>query len=109
MNVQISPENWGEFADLFSQKNMKRLVSIEIVNQTMGDEPLVERLPLITLDFDPSADQAFLITVAEEGRTFTHVVDAPEEVDLRVDESGKTLALSIQKKGKDQMIMRFED
>lgn len=109
MNEQISPEDWGEFADRFSQKNQNRLVSIEIVSQSLGDEPQVERSPLMALDFDPRADQAFLITVGEGKRTFTHVIETPREVYLSTDEMGKALALSIRKEKKDQLILRFED
>jgi hypothetical protein len=109
MNVQIRAEDWGEFADQFSRNNRDRRVSLEIVSELLGDEPQVKSSPLMALDFDPRADQAFMITVGEGERNFTHVVDAPKKVDLRVDELGKALALSIQKEGKDQTIMRFED
>lgn len=109
MNEQIERGNWLAFADQFSEENQGRPVSIEVVGEAVGEEPLAEKIPLMALDYDPGDQGEILITVNRDDEIFTHTIAGPTAIWLERSDDGKAIALEVVAEDESRTILRFED
>jgi hypothetical protein len=50
---EIPAERWKAWCDTFTNGNRRRALSIDLVGDEVGDERLVDSLPLVAIDYDP--------------------------------------------------------
>jgi hypothetical protein len=95
MDKQIDRSEWPTFADHFSTKNEKRLVTIEVLSAELGDEFFAEGSPFMALDYDSKEREALLISVGESESPSTHIISDPGELWVEKNEAGDDLALEV--------------
>jgi Family of unknown function (DUF5335) len=84
---------WPTFFDSLTDDQEGMLITIEIVDQTVGDQFQVERKPFLTSTYDPR-DDVVVVTVELNGdnppTVLRHLITNPSEVDLTVPTPGMT-------------------
>ena len=109
-NQKISPEQWVEFFDQFTQDNRVRLIKLEIVNRERGDEILIENAPLWSLIYAP-VSQGNKLTLAIEREEVTPAyttILAPKIVWSAKDVNGQVVALEIIDESNAQTILSLK-
>lgn len=106
---QIDSDRWLEFFDQFTDSNKGRTVTIEVVDQEMGDQELIQNAPLFSINYDP-ADKGndLVIETGQNEVSYAHTVDAPTEVMVGQDEQGMVQALQIVSQQGRQTLIKFD-
>lgn len=95
MDKQIERSEWQTFVDQFSENNLNRPVTVEILSDELGDEFFAEGAPFMALDYDPKKQESLLISVGEGENLSTHTVSNPKELWVEESPEGNALALEI--------------
>jgi Family of unknown function (DUF5335) len=89
----IDRDAWPTFFDGLTQDQEGTLITIEIVDQTIGDQFEVERKPFLASTYDPR-DDVVVVTVDLSGdnppTVLRHLITQPTEVDLSAPAPGLT-------------------
>ncbi len=108
-NQKISPEQWVEFFDQFTQDNRGRLIKLEIVNRERGDEILIENAPLWSLVYVPVPQgNKLTLTTEKDEVTSAHNILAPKIVWKAEDVNGQVVALEIIDESNAQTILSLK-
>ncbi len=103
---EIAAERWEAWCDTFTNGNRGRLVSIEIVSDELGAEPLAERATLIAIDYDPAGKgNNFVISYGDEAAPSRHVVAGPVALWQAQDENGLVVSLEIEDQREGRIIV----
>jgi hypothetical protein len=111
---EIATTDWGEFLQVFSERNQGRQVRLEtIVRPGEGTPLLAEHQPLLGVDFEPKGSAALAITVTVGGMDaamplLTHVIHAPRHLWAEEDADGLALALDIDSTDEGKTLLLFE-
>ena len=96
INKSVPRERWGEFFDQFSSGNRGRHISIEIIDSELGDEELIQDVPLMAMVYDrPGKGDDLVIEVGQHEVTYAHTIDSPTEVLTGQNSNGVMIAISI--------------
>jgi len=96
---EIPSHEWGRFFDEFTRKHNGWLVTIELLQEEIGNQMLARDLPLDGLSVESNEVGEFQITImvgARPNARITHTIAAPRRVWLRQNDSGEDDALEIQ-------------
>ncbi|MGB7413912.1 MAG: DUF5335 family protein [Thermosynechococcaceae cyanobacterium] len=105
---QIPQEQWLTFFDQFTKTNTGRLLSLEVADKEMGDEPLIKQSPLASITYEPvNKGNDVIISIGRDAVAYSHTVEAPEAVWVAKDDAGEVVALEIVDRGGNQAILRF--
>lgn len=105
----IDFDRWLEFFDQFSDSNKGRSVTIEIVDQEMGDQELIHHAPLFSLIYDPvDKGNDLVIETGQNKVSYTHTIDAPTEVVIGQDDQGIVQALQVVSQQGRQTLLKFD-
>jgi len=108
-NQKISPDQWVEFFDQFTQDNRGRLIKLEIVNRERGDEILIENAPLWSLVYAPVPEgNELLLTTEKDEVPPAYTILAPKIVWSAKDETGQVVALEIIDESNAQTILSLK-
>lgn len=93
---EIPPEAWTSWCDTFSNGNRGRLISLQVVNDQIGDARLVDRAVLVAIDHDPARKgNDIVVSYGEEAAPSTHVITAPVVLWQANDKNGQVVSLEI--------------
>lgn len=96
LNQSISGEQWGEFFDRFSTTNRGRHISMETIDEEIGDYNLISNAPLLAMIYDrPDKGDNLAIEVGKEQMIYGHTIDSPVEVSTGQNTSGEIIAMCI--------------
>jgi hypothetical protein len=105
---EIPAEGWEDWCDTFTNGNRGRSFNIDLVDDEMGDERLIEGLPLVAIDYDP-ADKGddFVVTFGDELAPTSYVIPAPARLWQAQDANGLVVALEIEDESGRRTILSF--
>ena len=102
-------EGWGEFFDQFSNGNRGRHISIESIDDELGDEELIQDAPLMAIVYDrPGKGNDLVIEVGKHQVTYAHTIDAPTEISTGQDASGQIVAICINDASGTKTLVKFQ-
>ncbi len=105
---QISQEQWLTFFDQFTETNSERLLTFEVADKEMGDEPLVNESPLASITCQlVNNGTDIIIAIGHDALAYSHTVTAAEAVWVAKNDSGEVVALEIVDHSGNQAILRF--
>jgi len=87
---ELAAERWAEYFDAIAPSLEGLLVTVEVMNDEIGDQVDVERLPLQTIGYDHKDD---VLEIAVGGRTprypvmLGHLIARPQTI--AIEESGQ--------------------
>jgi hypothetical protein len=94
---EIAAERWAEWCDLFTNGNRGRLISIELVSDELGAEPLADNATLAAIDYDPAGKgNDFVISYGDEQSPYRHVASEPVALWQAQDANGWVVSLEIE-------------
>ena len=107
-NKEIPAESWEDWCDTFTNGNRGRLVSIGLVGDEIGDEPLAESVPLVAIDYDPvDKGNDFVISFGQEAAPSHHIIEAPVRLWQAQDANGLVVSLQIEDQNGRRTILSF--
>lgn len=96
LSQSISGEKWGEFFDRFSINNRGRHISMETIDEELGDYELISNAPLLAMIYDrPGKGDNLAIEVGKDQMTYGHTIDSPTEVSTGQNANGEIIAMCI--------------
>lgn len=96
LSKSLPCDQWGKFFDQFSDSNRGRHISIENISSELGDEELIQNVPLMAIVNDrPKKGNDLVIEVGKDEVTYAHTINAPAEVLAGQISSGQIVALWI--------------
>lgn len=96
LSQSVSVEKWGEFFDRFSTDNRGRYISMENIDEEIGDYELISNAPLLAMIYDrPNKGDNLAIEVGKDEMTYGHTIDSPVEVSTGQNKSGEIIAMCI--------------
>ena len=96
----IPAGRWEEWCVTFTNGNRGRLLTIEVVGDELGAEPLADGAALVALDYDPAGKgNNFVIRYGAETAPASHVVANPVALWQAQDENGLVVSLDIEAEG----------
>jgi hypothetical protein len=107
---EIPPLEWAAFCVNFTEANLDRLVTVNLVSPEWGDQVWVTGSPFLALDYDDSDEQdvKIIISVGADGMT-SHVVERPQQVWQAQDDEGDDVSLEIVNEAGNRWILMFEE
>ncbi|WP_421659017.1 DUF5335 family protein [Leptothermofonsia sp. ETS-13] len=109
INRQISRADWLEFFDTFTNDNRGRLLTIELLDQELGDQELIKAAPLWAIARDPTEKgDVVMIETGRETVSYAHTIDAPIDVWVGQDENGVVLVLKITDAKGNHILLKFQ-
>ncbi|PZD71143.1 hypothetical protein C1752_07871 [Acaryochloris thomasi RCC1774] len=105
---QIPQEQWSTFFDQFTKTNSERILSLEVADKEMGDEPLIKQSPLASITYEPeNKGNDVMIAIGHDALAYSHTVTEPNAVWVAKDDAGEVVALEIIDHSGNQTILRF--
>ena len=96
LSQSVSGEEWGEFFDRFSTNNRGRHISMETIDEEIGDYKLISNAPLLAMIYDrPDKGDNLAIEVGQDQMTDGHTIDSPVEVSTGQNTNGEIVAMCI--------------
>jgi hypothetical protein len=96
LSQSISGEQWGDFFDRFSTINRGRHISMETIDNELGDYELISNAPLLAMIYDrPDKGDNLAIEVGKDQMTYGHTIESPVEVSTGQNTSGEIIAMCI--------------
>lgn len=96
LSQSVSGEQWGEFFDRFSTNNLGRRISMETIDEELGDYKLISNAPLLAMIYDrPNKGDNLAIEVGKEQMTYGHTIDSPVEVSTGQNTNGEIIVMCI--------------
>lgn len=107
---EIPRLEWQAFCASFSEANVDRLVTVNLVSAQWGDQVWVEDSPFMALDYDDSHEQdvKMIISVGVDGMT-SHTVERPGQVWRAQDAEGDDVSLEIVNEAGNRWILMFQE
>jgi Family of unknown function (DUF5335) len=106
LNKHISQDRWPEFFEMLSSGNQGRHVSLEVVDQELGDLELIDNASLKAIVYDPAnKGNDLVIETGHDEVAYAHTINSPTEVWTKQDENGVVEAISITDAAENQTIL----
>ncbi len=108
--TEIPEQEWQAFCASFSEANLNRLVTINLVSPEWGDQVWVSGSSFMSLNYDDSDEQAtqMIISVGVDGMT-SHTVEQPKQVWRAQDAESEDVSLEIVNEAGNRWILMFEE
>lgn len=108
-NAQVPRDQWLKFFDQFAHGNEGRPVRLETFGGELGDEEIGRKLPLLSINYDPKEKgDRLTISTGKQQIEYEHEVDAPKEIWVEQDPSGRGEAMEIVSETGVRTIVSFE-
>jgi len=96
LTKSLPREDWGKFFDQLSTDRRGEHISIEMIDQELGDEELIKNSPLLAMIYDrPGKGDNLAIEIGKDEMTYGHSIESPTEVSTRENANGEIIAISI--------------
>jgi hypothetical protein len=107
--VEIPRKAWTSTLDTFNAIHEGWLVSLDVLNATIGAQPEIDNLPLVGVTVEPGDhDGAITISAGSAAAGYvTHLIQAPSHVHIERRDDGADVALQIESADGTRAILRF--
>ncbi|MFY0564554.1 DUF5335 domain-containing protein [Archangium lansingense] len=108
--IEIPKQTWAVYFDNLNKRALSEPVRIEVENRDIGDQEMTRRLPLVGLDLETKGSEAgdIEVTVGDERQEFTHHIDNPTRVYLKVDDDGNIDCMEVEDQDNGKTLIFFE-
>ena len=108
--IEIPRQTWAVYFDNLNKRALSEPVRLEVENRDIGDQEMTRRLPLVGIDLETKGSEAgdIEITVGDERGEFTHAIDNPTRVYLKVDDDGNIDCLEVEDQDNGKTLIFFE-
>lgn len=107
--VDVPPQEWARALDEFSATHAGSLVSLDVVDPTIGVQPQIRELPLrgVTAESGPRGSTIMISAARLDGEHLTHLIVSPTHVRIARTNEGADVALEIESDEGLAAILRF--
>jgi hypothetical protein len=92
----IPIDEWSLFFDRFINENIGRPVRIEEFGPSEGARVLADKVPLLSLNFDPGSEGGLTVsTGSKEGILYEHRIGIPRDIWVKTTEAGQDEAVEV--------------
>lgn len=109
---EIPRDTWSDYLSRVAHKEEGHLVRIEATSSDLGDQPVVQRLPLMDIELaKKGSDKGAIeltIKVGRPGEEFTHRILKPDHIYADEGESGELECLDIEDLDRVKTLIYFE-
>ncbi|GIU36738.1 DUF5335 domain-containing protein [Shewanella schlegeliana] len=106
---QLHQADWLDHFVTFSNGNKGRMITIEMVGLTVGDQPLADASPLLAIDYDPvNKGDKLTISTGTNSIDYTHTISEPNKIWQQQDDNGKVISLEIINQTNTSTIITFK-
>jgi hypothetical protein len=108
--VEIPRDQWTQALDRFSTQHEGWLVSLDVLDQTLGAQPEITDLPLIGITAETGTQEP-TITIAAAQSTdeqVTHTIHSPTHVRIEKTDEGADAAVQVESAEGSTAILRFK-
>lgn len=109
--LDIPKERWPSFLQMINRLADGQPVHLEVADRELGDQEMAERLlPLQEIDYETKGSEAgqLIVTVGSERGELTHLVEAPAQLSLAVNDVDEPEFLAIAESNGAVTIVYFE-
>jgi uncharacterized protein DUF5335 len=107
--VEVPREEWTRALDEFSAKHEGWLVSLELLDPSIGAQPEMNDLPLVGVTAEVTTpNPTITIAAARQTDQVTHVIHEPTRVRIERTDQGADLALQVESTDDATAILRFK-
>jgi len=107
---EIPQSQWIESLNDLSRRHQGWRISVEVLSQDLGAQPLVDDMPLLGLRFDPQGSEAGDIVIEIGDATehlMNHHVDRPDQLWLSEMQPGAEVDIEIEAEGGNKTLLRL--
>ena len=111
-SIEVPKQNWASFLLALNRLAQDRPVRLEVINRELGDQEMVEKLPLIGIDFETKGSERgdLLVTVLSDDGPLTHRMEKPTRLFIAHNETGELMqTLAVLEADGGETIIYFED
>jgi Family of unknown function (DUF5335) len=107
---ELPAEEWHSYLDSFTEAASGMLVTAHVMDESLGDQIDIERLPLQAVSYDPRDD---VLEVAVGGRgtrnpiVFRHLISAPRRVEVEERAALEPVAIEVTDQDGVRTLIRF--
>ncbi len=105
----IPKSRWPSYFAQFTHGNRGRLIRVRRYEGEREENTLEERLPLLTVSYDPHHEGILSISAGEDVIEYEHPVDRPERVLVDEDEAGLAKSMEIMDAEGKRTVVTFEE
>lgn len=107
--IEIRPKDWTVRLDEFSRVHEGWVVSLDILDQSLGAQPEFAQLSLLGVTAEPGGGGTIAISVAvPKGGQHTHIIHSPTRVFIQQTDTGTDAALEVEAADGAKAILRFK-
>ena len=91
--ITIDRDQWARFFEELTEDHKGSLVTVEVLDESLGDQFEGKRLPFAFASFDPRDDMVIISAEgeSERGPVLRHMISHPSEVDVAIPEPDETV------------------
>ncbi|MCU1280843.1 MAG: hypothetical protein JWM53_4389 [bacterium] len=106
----IPEERWRPFLRLMNRLALGRPVRVEIVNRTLGDQEIGDKLPLREIDLELKGSERgrLIVSVGDDESEIIHFVSLPTRLAIGIDEVGELQWIAVDERDVRVTILHFE-
>lgn len=108
--IEIPKQDWAVYFEGLSRRALSHPVRIEVDNRDVGGQELNRRLPLVGIDLETKGSEAgsLEVTLGDERQQFSHLIEQPVRVFLRVDDAGMIDCIDVEDSDEGKTLIFFE-
>lgn len=107
--IEVRPRDWTARLDEFSRIHEGWVVSLDILDQSLGAQPEFAQLSLVGVTAEPGGGGTIVIAVtAPKGGHHAHLIHSPTRVFIEQTDLGADAALQIEAADGAKAILRFK-
>jgi hypothetical protein len=108
--LEIPRERWREYLEQLSRRAQAQPIRIEVQNRDIGAQEMARKLPLVGIELETKGSELgdIEVTVGDSREQFTHDIDEPTRMYLKVDDAGNMDCLEIEDGGGGKTLVFFE-
>jgi uncharacterized protein DUF5335 len=107
--VEVPRDEWARTLDEFSLQHEGWLVSLELLDPSLGAQPQMRDLPLVGVTAEVGTRQPTItIAAARSADQLTHVIHEPTRVQIEQTDEGADVALQVEATAEPTAILRFK-
>ena len=107
--IEIPPEAWASTLDAYTAVHEGWLISLDVMNATIGAQPAIDGLPLVGVTTERGDRDSAITISAGSAATghVTHVIPAPAHIHIERRDDGADVAMQIESADGTKAILRF--
>lgn len=108
--IEIPRSSWFVYFERLGKQAQTYPVRIEVENRDIGDQEMARKLPLVGMDLETKGSEVgnIEITLGDNDQNFTHHIDDPTRIYLKVDDAGNIDCIEIEDQDNGKTLIFFE-